>query len=173
MFVSVYCKEQRVGTLEIKPEGEDTSFRVECPLVSEGLYRVWAQGEKALLLGVAEGGQQGLVLRRRYSGAMTAPLGTLRLGRLEEMPRPTPETRWKKLSQPETCFQTPALRKALRGAEGALYCRERGLLRLALPFDFRRPFLLTQLFCFARVETIGAEQYAVFSFDCDEYPKIQ
>jgi len=173
MYVSVYCKDKRVGTLETGPDGEDTLFHVACPMISRGIYRVWAQGAEKLLLGMAEGGEQGLTLRRRYSQALTAPLGTLRLSFLEEMARPSPGSRWKDLAQPEACFRTPTLRKALRGAQGALYCRERGELRLALPFDPQEPFLLTQMFCFARVERIGDRQYAVFSFDKEELPKIQ
>ena len=41
---------------------------------------------------------------------------------------------------------------------------------VALPFDCRRPFLLTGLFCFARVRRIGGRDYAVFAFDRWEMP---
>ena len=65
---------RRVGTLYVEPAGTDTSFRAACTGLPAGLYRLYACGAGGqLLLGVTEDGR----LHRRYSAAMTAPLGAV------------------------------------------------------------------------------------------------
>ena len=50
-------------------------------------------------------------------------------------------------------------------AEGALLRREEDGFSLALPFRTDRRFPLTPLFCFAKVENLGEEHYAIFCFN--------
>ena len=58
----------------MEPAGPDTSFRAACTGLPAGLYRLYACGvDGQLLLGVTEDGR----LHRRYSAAMTAPLGAV------------------------------------------------------------------------------------------------
>ncbi|MFQ9029985.1 MAG: hypothetical protein ACLR54_09815 [Oscillospiraceae bacterium] len=74
MEVPVCLDGCRVGTLYVEPAGTDTSFRAACTGLPAGLYRLYACGAGGqLLLGVTEDGR----LHRRYSAAMTAPLGAV------------------------------------------------------------------------------------------------
>lgn len=173
MGVSVYWQSRRVGTLVVEAKDADTVFSVECGGVDKGLYRVWAQGERELLLGTSEAKGGRLYLKRQYSPVMTKPVGTVFQGRLEQMACPAPPPQWEKLTRPEAYFRTPEIREQLRGVENAWVCRDRGMLRLALPFDTRRPFILSQMFCFARITCLKGGQYAVFLFDAQEFPKMQ
>ena len=74
MEVPVCLEKRRVGTLRVEPSGADTVFRVCCTGLPAGLYRLYACGAGGeLLLGITEDG----CLHRRFSAAMTAPLGTV------------------------------------------------------------------------------------------------
>ena len=74
MEVPVCLEKRRVGTLTVTPLGTDTVFRVRCTGLPAGLYRLYACGAGGeLLLGVTEDG----CLQRRFSAAMTAPLGAV------------------------------------------------------------------------------------------------
>ena len=74
MEVPVCLEKRRVGTMRVEPSGADTVFRVCCTGLPAGLYRLYACGAGGeLLLGVTEDG----CLHRRFSAAMTAPLGTV------------------------------------------------------------------------------------------------
>ena len=74
MEVPVCLEKRRVGTLAVTPSGTDTVFRVRCTGLPAGLYRLYACGDGGeLLLGVTEDG----CLHRRFSTAMTTPLGTV------------------------------------------------------------------------------------------------
>ena len=49
--------------------------------------------------------------------------------------------------------------------------RERGgRLELALPYSPAQPWPLPELFCFARLESIGGEFYIIYAFDRKEDP---
>ena len=74
MEVPVCLEKRRVGTLTVTPSGADTVFRVRCTGLPAGLYRLYVCGDGGeLLLGITEDG----CLHRRFSTAMTAPLGTV------------------------------------------------------------------------------------------------
>ena len=45
-----------------------------------------------------------------------------------------------------------------------------GRLELALPYSPARPWPLPELFCFARVEQIGAQPYIIYAFDEKKAP---
>ena len=74
MEVPVCLEKRRVGILTVTPSGTDTVFRVRCTGLPAGLYRLYACGAGGeLLLGVTEDG----CLHRRFSAAMTTPLGAV------------------------------------------------------------------------------------------------
>ncbi len=159
---------RQLGELETAAENLYTRFAVRCRLPGEGLWCAWAVGaDGELRLGVLEPEREGAVIRRRFSRQAMAPLGRLVRGEL----RPLEErAHWEEQERPERLFATPWLQEQLRGAAGVLARREGGVLFLALPYDPRRPFLLTALFCFAHIRTIGGRAYAVLAFDREEMP---
>lgn len=158
------------GELITEREGLYTWFTARCPLRS-GLWCAWAVGEGGeLRLGVLEPeGCQGAVLRRRFSGRLTAPLGRLLRGEARPVGVREPEG-WEPAPSPEGLFRAPWLRQRLKGAQGALTRRAGEVRYLALPYDKRRPFPLTTLFCFARLRQIGPSAYVVYAFDGQERP---
>lgn len=158
------------GELITEREGLYTWFTARCSLRS-GLWCAWAVGEGGeLRLGVLEPeGRQGAVLRRRFSGRLTAPLGRILRGEARPVGAREPEG-WEAAPSPEGLFRAPWLRQRLKGAQGALTRRAGEVRYLALPYDARRPFPLTTLFCFARLRQIGPSAYVVYAFDGQERP---
>lgn len=158
------------GELNTEQEGLYTWFTARCPLRS-GLWCAWAVGDRGeLRLGVLEPeGRQEAVLRRRFSGRLTAPLGRLLRGEVRPAGVREPEG-WEPAPDPAGLFRVPWLRQRLKGAQGALTRRAGEVRYLALPYDARRPFPLTTLFCFARLRRIGPSAYVVYAFDGQERP---
>ena len=77
-----------VGEMSVMPVGRDTELRVRCTGLPAGLYRLYACGAGGeLLLGVTEDG----CLHRRFSAAMTAPLGVVE--RCRAQPAAAPQWR--------------------------------------------------------------------------------
>lgn len=163
------------GELMTEREGLYTWFSARCPL-PEGLWCAWAVGDRGeLRLGVLEPeGRQGSI-RRRFSGQLTAPLGRLVRGEVRPAGVREPEGResaadWKSVPDPAGLFRAPWLRQRLQGAKGVLARRSGEVRYLALPYDRRKPFPLTTLFCFARLREIGSSTYVVYAFDGQERP---
>jgi len=161
-----------VGELSIEREGLYTWFAARCPL-PEGLWCAWAVGDRGeLRLGVLEPEERQGAIRRRFSRQLTAPLGRLLRGEVRPAGVREPES-WTPVPAPDQLFRAPWLRQRLKGAQGAL-TRSAGEVRyLALPYDSRKPFPLTTLFCFARVRKIGTGSYVVYAFDGQERPCFQ
>ncbi|MEG1592896.1 MAG: hypothetical protein RR350_00715 [Oscillibacter sp.] len=157
------------GELTEEKEALYTWFEARCRLPEEGLWCAWAVGAAGeLRLGVLEPTGERAVIRRRFSRRMTEPLGPLLRG--EARPLSAGAADWKAVAHPEELFRTPFLRQQLRGAAGALVRETAEGRFLALPWDPRRPFFLTGLFCFTRVQRIGGREYGVFAFDRGERP---
>lgn len=157
-----------LGELTVEVESLYSCFAVQCRLPWPGLWCVWLVGEKGeLRLGVPEPQGDGAYIRRRFSNRMTAPLGRLLRGELR--PAASAEAApW----EPAACesFRTPWLRQRLQKTSGVL-TRQSGRCRfLAVPYDEKRPFPLSPLFCFARIRQIAGEMYAIFAFDGAEWP---
>ncbi|WP_300412644.1 hypothetical protein [uncultured Oscillibacter sp.] len=158
------------GELTAEREGLYTWFSARCPLPGEGLWCAWAVGDRGeLRLGVLEpeGGQG--VIRRRFSGRLTAPLGRVLRGEARPAGAREPEA-WEPAPAPERLFRAPWLCRRLKGAQGALLRRAGETRYLALPYDPAKPFPLTTLFCFARIRGIGGAAYVVYAFDDRDRP---
>jgi len=157
------------GELTVEREALYTCFSVSCRESAEGLWCAWAVGERGeLRLGVLVPADGNLVLCRRFSGRLTAPIGRILRGEVRAVGE-TAESEWKPLCQPERLFRTPWLCRQLRGMQGVL-CNRAESCRLAIPYDPRRPFPLAAMFCFAKICRIGSKQYAVYCFDAGEWP---
>ncbi len=160
-----------IGELTAEREALYTWYDARCRLPGEGLWCAWAVGDAGeLRLGILEPSAGGAAIRRRFSDRMTAPLGRLLRGEVRSASPAAENGQWRRAEQPETLFLGPLLRQRLRGVQGALTKRVRGQCLLALPYDRERPFILTALFCFARVRRIEGREYAVFAFDETEQP---
>ena len=155
-----------IGEMSVEREALYTWFTARCRLPGEGIWCAWAVGDGGeLRLGVVEP-QNGI--RRRFSRQMTAPLGKLLRGELR--PAGDRAETWAAAPEPDHLFRTPWLRRQLRGIQGAL-TRMAGEVRLlALPYDAKKPFPMTPLFCLAQPKEIGGKQYMVYAFDGKEWP---
>lgn len=159
-----------VGELTVEREALYTWFEARCRLPEEGLWCVWVVGGGGeLRLGVLEPAGEQAVIRRRFSHRMTEPLGRLLHGEIRPAAGERREA-WTAAPNPEKAFRSPWLQRRLRGLEGALLRQGEEERRLALPYDKKKPFPLTTLFCFARIRRIGDRTYAVFAFDREEHP---
>lgn len=157
MEVPVCLDGRRVGTLYVEPAGTDTSFRAACTGLPAGLYRLYACGAGGqLLLGVTEDGR----LHRRYSAAMTAPLGAV----TRCTAQPVQTAPWRPLA-PSDGFPWPA-------PAGALLHREGGSTRLAAPWPPEAPFPLTELFCFAAVTHREGRRTVLYTFSGGWTPQL-
>lgn len=164
-------EDRTIGELTAERESLYTWFEARCRLPGEGLWCAWAVGDAGeLRIGVLEPAGDRAAIRRRFSGRLTAPLGRLLGGEVRPAAPAETAVSWQRAERPETLFRTPWLQDELRGAEGVLTRTGEDCRFLALPFDRRQPFLLTQLFCFARVRRIAGREYAVLAFDRNEFP---
>lgn len=156
-----------VGELSVEHESLYTWFAARCRLPGEGIWCAWVVGDGGeLRLGVVEP-QNGI--RRRFSRQMTAPLGRLLHGEVRPAGGRTAEI-WAAAPEPDHLFRTPWLRRQLRGIQGVL-TRTAGEVRLlALPYDGKRAFPLTPLFCLARPKEIEGKRYLIYAFDEKEWP---
>ena len=156
-----------IGELSAEQETLYTRFTVRCRLPGEGIWCAWAVGDRGeLRLGVVEP-QNGI--RRRFSRQMTAPLDKLLRGELRPAGDRTEEN-WTAAPEPDRLFRTPWLRRQLRDVRGALTRTAEAGRFLALPYDEKRPFPLTPLFCLAQPRNIGGKRYLVYAFDGKEWP---
>ena len=158
-----------VGELITEREALYTWFEARCRLPEQGLWCAWAVGDREeLRLGVLEPDGAKAVIRRRFSDRMTVPLGRLLRGEIR--PAAAETEQWEPLGDPGRLFQTIGLQEQLRGIGGAL-ARKQGERRwIALPYDPKRPFPLTGMFCFAKVRRIQGREYVVFTFDRKDLP---
>lgn len=164
-------RERTLGELSVEQEALYTWFTVCCRLPEPGLWCAWAVGEQGeLRLGVLEPLDGRLTIRRRFSHRMTEPLGRLVQGELR--PAAGGVENWEPLGDPGKYFHSSYLKNQLRNVKGALTRREGECRYVAIPYDSRRPFPLTAMFCFARVGTVAGQHCAVFALNREEWPVI-
>ncbi|MCI2056078.1 MAG: hypothetical protein LKJ86_02925 [Oscillibacter sp.] len=163
-----------VGQVCVRQEGLYLVFSAQCRIPSDEVFRLEAVGDQGRLpLGIPAPCGDMFALTHRVSCREAGTAGNLKRAELRPSDdQPDGTTRWQTAVQPERLFRSGFLREQMRGAEGVLFLQENGVFRVALPYDRRRPFLLTSLFCFARVRTIHGKTYAVFSFDRNENPVL-
>ena len=149
MEVPVCLTGRRVGSLTLGPSGTDTVFRACCTGLEAGLYRLYACGSGGrLLLGVTEDG----CLHRRFSAAMTGPLGPV----TRCLAEPVQGGEWRPLTpQDGLPWQAPA---------GTLLRRQGAVTQLAAPWRQGEPFPLPELFCFAAVGRLAGVTRVFYGF---------
>ena len=149
MEYPVCMGDRRVGTLYVSAAGSDTDLRAVCRGAGKGLYRLYLRGGGGEVpLGVTEDG----CLHRRFSAAMTTPLGTVTWCRAQ----PAAAPQWRPPSPSDSLpWHVPA---------GTLLRREGGVTQLAMPWPLDTPFPLAELFCFASVGRREEKRYVFFAF---------
>ena len=142
------------GVLRAAEQMGETVFEVTLYEPLQGIHRIVIEGDRSeLLLGVLDTGQT--VLRRRLSLAVTEKAGRVCSARAERCGVPRQE--WRAVGEGEFA--------ELLLPRGAL-CRKDGVRRyLAVPWQEEDLFPLTELFCFARLHTMGGRDWVVFAFD--------
>jgi len=160
---------KHVGELTVERESLYTWFTAEASLEKEKLWCAWVVGEQGeLRLGVLEPAGNRIVIRRRFSNRMTAPMGRLLRGEIR--PVSADCAGWEPISEPQRLFGSPWLTQRMKGIRGVMVRRTKGKICLAIPYQREAPFPLTTLFCFAKVRPIGGTDYVVFCFDREERP---
>lgn len=167
------------GTLAVREEGERVHLSAGRPADSSGLYKVWVRGQKGeLLLGTLapEGGN--LCLRRTLSRAALSQAGAWPVtgGRTAmvyafsaNQPRgEKPLWRWERC--PARCLHDGVLREAAQNWGPMLIRREGEGFLLAALFDPERPFPMTPIFCFGRLQRVEGRDHVVFLFDNEGKP---
>ena len=159
-----------VGELITEQEALYTWFEARCRLPGEGLWCAWAVGDRGeLRLGVLEPVNGKLTIRRRFSRRMTEPLGKLVQGEL----RPAAgEGTWEPLENPSAYFHSAYIQNQLRGVEGVRTRQEGSCRYVAIPYDGRRPFPMTAMFCFARAGVVEGRRCIVFALNREEWPVV-
>ena len=163
----LFAGREACGELMTEQESLYTVFSVRCRLPGEGLWCAWAVGEQGeLRIGVLEPMDNCAGIRRKFSHRMTEPLGRLLRGELR--PTESPLEKWTMGIQPP--FRTPWLRQQMESLTGIRSRFADGRRYVAIPYDARKPFPLTPLFCLARIRMIDGKRYVVFAFNEKEWP---
>ena len=174
MDYPVYCGQERAGTVRLTEEPGRVRAELRCRRDLSGLFRSFLLGAAGELpLGVLAPEGESLTLRRVLSAREVAALGPIRRGEMRLSFSFRREAEWRRLEEGERPLPRESPAAALEGTRGALWRERRGHGQLAVPFDSRRPFPLPALFCFARVDRIGGELYAVFTFDAGGSPVME
>ena len=162
------------GSLTLAGEGDRLRISARLADDGRGLYKVFLLGRGGRFpLGtlMPEGGA--LVLARTVSRSelerrgFWPPAGArveLAFARGGGAP-PSPPAGWRREASPGRLMSDPLLRAGVRELRGCLIRREGEGFRLAFPWRADRAFALPAIFCFASVERVGEENYAVFTFN--------
>lgn len=168
----LFCNGKPTGKLTLEPVGSRMEIRASLPAPGDGLYRVVLIGERGeMALGVMEPDGGELKLRRRPYRRDVAALGDILRGEARRSFVFAGNGAWRKTQRPAELFASQWLRDDLEHSGPALWRRERGMLRVAFPYDPHRAFPLEKLFCFASVEKLEGMYWAVYTFDRKENPR--
>lgn len=161
------------GQLKIEPDGG--FVRCEATRVNDGqgIYKVWLTGAGGnLLLGTLAPERGMLHLCRRVSRDSLARAGCWPVvGGRSVLAFSFVRSGWVREAA-DRRMTDPVLRQSVRGVSARIRGETDGF-RLAVPFDTARPFPLTPVFCFARVEPVEGQLCAVFCFDGQGRPRMQ
>ena len=168
--VPVFSQGRSVGELTAEADGLYERYQADCAIEDGAPMRLYAVYEKQELpLGIPEPEKSRLCLLRRISRKRCENGGRLLRGELRGMAQ-NGDPVWQEVSVPGELFHSVLWKERLHQVSGVLTRQESGRRYLALPYYLNRPFLLTELFCFARIVRIHGQEYAVFAFDQDENP---
>lgn len=172
MEYPVLDRGSQAGTVTLRPQGGRTQVEVSCRRDNSGLFRAYLLCQRGEYpLGVLEPKGEHMGLRRTVRTGELQALGAIWRGELRMSYAFSRQTVWQPLAEPETFFQKdPLLGRALAGAQGGLWRQEREGRQLALPYRADQPFPMAALFCFAQIQTIAGQAYAVYRFDGEENP---
>lgn len=143
-----------------------------------GLYKCWlrgAGGEALLGTFVPEGG--GLALKRTVTvGELTRqgawpPTGARAGLAFTFSGGEAPPPGWSRERSPGRLLGEPLLAEAAPGP--ALVRRESWGFQLAYPYEADKPFPLTPIFCFARLERLEGRDYLCFPFRPGGCPRLE
>ena len=155
MELALYRADCAVGVLRTTEQLGETVFEATLHEPLQGIHRIVVEGDRGeLLLGVLDTGQT--VLRRRLSLAVTEKAGHFCKARAERCGVPRQE--WRAAGEGEFPTLPPLPR-------GALCCAVGARRYLAIPWQEGEAFPLTELFCFARLHTMGGREWVFFAFD--------
>ena len=161
------------GALTLWEEGMLVHLQAERPDDGRGLYKVWVQGPGGrLLLGtlMPEGGR--LHLRRRLSRGELERSGCWPVtGGETVLAFAFERGKWLREERPERLVRDVVLRKSLQGQAMLLRRGEDGFC-LSAPFDSKRPFPLTPLFCLSKIERVEGGSRVIFRFDREGNPVV-
>jgi len=143
----------------------------------KGLYKAWLLGNSGSFpLGTLIPDGNGLTLTRTLLKEDLAKAGCLPpVGGRVELAIPfgdsdTPAG-WIRENYPARLLRwDPILTRAAEEARAALLCRKGTGFLLALPWGNQDPFPLVPLFCFAKAQSLGGNNYAVFLFTSEGKP---
>ena len=170
-----YALAEGKGRLTVRAAEGRVACEAMRPDDGRGLYKAYLSGPQGRFpLGalLPEGGT--LVLRRTLSvgelerrGVWPPTGGGVELAYPAQRHPAAPPAPpgWVREAQPGRLMGEMLLARCAGAAEGALLRREEDGFSLALPFRTDRRFPLTPLFCFAKVENLGEEHYAIFCFN--------
>lgn len=168
------------GWLTVDTEGNRVVCSAQLAADGKGLYKCWLTGAggKALLGTLIPEGEV-LRLRRTLSVAelkghgVWPPTGAeaVLAFSFSEKKAGSPQG-WHRENNPARLMGEPLLARAA-GEGRALFRQEAGGFCLAYHFRTDRPFPLTPLFCFARLERLEGEDYVVFSFRPSGCPRVE
>ena len=153
------------GQVRVLPQGLYCRIEAETDFMP-GLWRVFLRGSRdILLLGVLQPEGERLCLSRSLSLRQLGELGEL-CGAFLQSRQPL---QWEALSDAAAFFRSAYWKRAAAGCRDALTSGDEPRF-LALPYNESDPFPLTELFCFARRQSIQGREYLVFAFDGKEFP---
>ena len=172
------------SSLTVREEGARAVFTAELPDDGRGLYKAYLTGAGGqLLLGTLMPDKGKLRLHRGFSvgelrqkGFWPPVGGEARLAfsfAQEALRKPSQPQGWQKENEPARLLGDRLLKQSAGRLERALIRREESGFALAAPWRADGAFPLTPLFCFAKVEMLGKESWAVFHFNekgCPIFP---
>ncbi len=172
MDYPVLYQGDQAGSATLTHQGGRIQVEVSCRRDNRGLFRAYLLCERGEYpLGVLEPRGERMGLRRTVRTGELQALGTIWRGELRMSYAFSSQTQWQPLAAAGDFFQRdPLLSRMLAGTGEGLWRQERNGRQLALPYQADRPFPMVPLFCFAQIQTIGGQSYAVYRFDKEEHP---
>ncbi|NCB62667.1 MAG: hypothetical protein EOM52_03490 [Clostridia bacterium] len=163
-------------TLIIKEDGPRAVLTARRPDDGRGLYKAWLVGARGrYLLGTMAPEGKSLGVKRtisldelRRSGAWPPERAEAELS--FAFPGAELPPGWSLAADPASLFSERELSRAVGGLSGALVKMDSGGFQVAAPYDEKKEFPITPLFCFSQVKELGGKTYTIFCFDDTGWP---